>query len=398
MENDPDLLHLLVGLQSEQTRLRLPSRPDLIESAVEYLRHKAVLVGVCPPAQSARLGMALHEALSNSVVHGNLEISSELREGDDGAFARALAARSADPEFVSRVVEITVDFDGTRCEWTLTDQGKGFDVDRVKSCEPANEADLLRPSGRGILMMRALMDEVRYEAGGRRVTLTLRRRGEEHRQETRVEHQFPVQVAPIRLDGSIDWQAAQEGISRNLSLGGMAVFQAKLAATHRVLIAMTTEGHTLYVPAEIRHCRSIGDGMVELGCRFQPGSVATPSGHATGSSAEAEEAIGLLIDRFQGDEEVQDERRAHPRVAYSERVEITGTHPGEPTFGFARNLSRGGIAFITTSPLSLEEKGLSLRLKGQGMVRVRAAIIRCVKIMEGFYDIGARFVGLDVSM
>jgi anti-sigma regulatory factor (Ser/Thr protein kinase) len=398
MENDPDLLHLVVGLQSEQTRLRLPSRPDLIETAVEYLRHKAVLVGVCPVGQSAKLGMALHEALSNSVVHGNLEISSELREGDDGAFARALAARSADPQFVSRFVEITVDFDGTRCEWTLTDQGKGFDVDRVKSCEPANEADLLRPSGRGILMMRALMDEVRYEAGGRRVTLTLRRRGEEHRKETRVEQQFPVQVAPIRLDGSIDWQAAQEAISRNLSLGGMAVFQAKLAATHRVLIAMTNEGNTLYVPAEVRHCRSIGDGMVELGCRFQPGSVATPAGPATGSAAEAEEAIGLLIDRFQNDEDVQDERRAHPRVAYSERIEITCTHPGEPTFGFARNLSRGGIAFITTSPLSLEEKGLSLRLKGQGMVRVRAAIVRCAKIMEGFYDVGARFVGLDVPI
>ena len=88
MENDPDLLHLVVGLQSEQTRLRLPSRPDLIETAVEYLRHKAVLCGVCPAGQSARLGMALHEALSNSVVHGNLEISSELRQGDEGAFAR----------------------------------------------------------------------------------------------------------------------------------------------------------------------------------------------------------------------------------------------------------------------------------------------------------------------
>jgi len=398
MENDPDLLHLVVGLQSEQTRLRLPSRPDLIETAVEYLRHKAVLCGVCPAGQSARLGMALHEALSNSVVHGNLEISSELRQGDEGAFARALAVRAADPHYVSRVVEISVDFDGSRCEWTLTDQGKGFDVDRVDQSEPANEADLLRPSGRGILMMRALMDEVRYDAGGRRVILTLRRRGEEQRQQARIEGQFPVQVAPIRLDGSIDWQAAQEAISRNLSLGGMALFQAKLASTPRVLIAMTTEGNTLYLPAEVRHCRSIGEGMVELGCRFQPGSENAPVGPTSASAADAEEAVGRLIDDFQNAEEVPDERRAHPRVAYSERVEITGTLPGEPTFGFARNLSRGGIALITTSPLSKEEKGLSLRLKGQGMVRVRAEVVRCVKIMEGFYDVGARFVGLDVSV
>jgi hypothetical protein len=29
---------------------------------------------------------------------------------------------------------------------------------------------------------------------------------------------------------------------------------------------------------------------------------------------------------------------------------------------------------------------------------VRADIVRCAKIMEGFYDIGARFVGLDVPI
>ena len=394
MDNDLDLSHLPAAIEREHTLLRLPSRPDLIEPTVEYLRHKAILCGVCQAGQSAKLGMALHEALSNSVVHGNLEISSELREGEEGAFARMLATRAADPQFIARIVEIAVDYDGSRCQWTLTDQGKGFDVERITGGEPPDEMDLLKPSGRGILMMRALLDEVRYEAGGRRVVLTMLRRGEEQRQQARVEHQRKLQLAPIRADGSIDWQAAQEAISRNLSRGGMAVFQANLATTNRVLIAMASEGRTVYLPAEVRHCRSIGDGMVELGCRFQSGGDEGTMSPA--DPAEAAEAVGRLIDGLQSADEPQHERRVHPRVVYSERVEITGTLPGEPSFGFARNLSRGGIALITTAPLTLEEKGFSLRLKGQGIVRVRAVVVRSAKIMEGFYDVGARFVGLEL--
>ena len=111
--------------------------------------------------------------------------------------------RAADPHFVSRVVEVSVDYDGSRCQWTLTDQGKGFDVDVIGRGEPADETDLLRPSGRGILMMRALLDDVRYEAGGRRVVLTLRRRGEEQRSQARIEHQQPVQVAPTKNSDQI---------------------------------------------------------------------------------------------------------------------------------------------------------------------------------------------------
>ncbi len=264
----------------------------------------------CGPIREAGNGLARGaQQLRRSRQPGDF---IRAKAGGRRRFARALAVRAADPHYVSRVVEISVDFDGSRCEWTLTDQGKGFDFDRVNQCEPASEADLLRPSGRGILMMRALMDEVRYDAGGRRVILTLRRRGEEQRHQARIEGQIPVQVAPIRLDGSIDWQAAQEAISRNLSLGGMALFQAKLASTHRVLIAMATEGNTLYLPAEVRHCRSIGEGMVELGCRFQPGSVNAPAGSATGHAADAEEAVGRLIDDFQNADEVQDERRPPP--------------------------------------------------------------------------------------
>src|SRR5439155_18970974 len=90
----PDLPGYVV---SEQMRLCLPSRPDWIEASAEYLRQKAVLAGACQESRSGKLLVALHEAISNAIVHGNLELSSQLKELGDNTFAEVLAQRTSDP-------------------------------------------------------------------------------------------------------------------------------------------------------------------------------------------------------------------------------------------------------------------------------------------------------------
>ena len=73
-----------------------------------------------------------------------------------------------------RVVDIAGCFDGKVCEWIFTDQGKGFDVDAVLARCLSDDADMMFSSGRGILLMKAFVDDVRFELGGRRVMLTLK--------------------------------------------------------------------------------------------------------------------------------------------------------------------------------------------------------------------------------
>src|SRR6516162_8331768 len=94
-----DVPHLPATVEFEQTRLRMPSRTDWIDPMVEYLRQRATLCGACQEARAAKLLLALHEALSNSIVHGNLELASALKDQGDHAFAAALAERSANPQF-----------------------------------------------------------------------------------------------------------------------------------------------------------------------------------------------------------------------------------------------------------------------------------------------------------
>src|SRR5260370_26179714 len=123
--------HLPCMIRAEQTHLRIPSRPDWIGPTAEFLMRKATLCGACPAARGDRLLVALHEALSNAIVHGNLEVGSALKERGADAFAEALAGRAADPRYVARCVDIEVVYNGQRCDWVLTQEGPGFDVERV---------------------------------------------------------------------------------------------------------------------------------------------------------------------------------------------------------------------------------------------------------------------------
>ena len=88
----------------------------------------------------ANIEMALHEALTNAVVHGSHE--------DPDKLVYVLCRCSIDGE-----VSITI--------W---DQGQGFDVRSIK--DPTTPENLLCTNGRGIYLMQTLMDEVSFDEGG----------------------------------------------------------------------------------------------------------------------------------------------------------------------------------------------------------------------------------------
>jgi anti-sigma regulatory factor (Ser/Thr protein kinase) len=385
---------LPAALLGEQFRLQIPSALHLIEPTVGFLRDRAVRSGVCEETRAPKLELALHEALTNSVVHGNLEVSSSLKEADNDAFAQALAERGGDPAYHSRSVTIGVDYDGERCRWSLTDEGRGFDIDAVlRRIEPTEE-NLLTPSGRGILMMRAFLDDVRFEAGGRRVVMTLRRScKKEQRQHTRVAAQRSVRVAPIRADGSVDWDAAREGLMRDVSAGGIGFLQKDLARAERIIIGLDVDGRPVYFPAEVRHWKALDGGVMDIGCRFLMTSPSKAQA-SLGERVRVQDAVAELLRQVETKELPSDERRAYPRVGYTARIGIEGPTISDPSSAYARDLSGGGIAFITSAPVTLETKVLTLPAKGDTPLRIRARIVRCAPVAEGFYDVGARFEAL----
>ena len=164
---------VLQGMTRRSSQFVLENDPGLVPPLVSQFREDLIEMGLCDLTGATRAGIALEEALLNAVYHGNLEVSSDLRQNGDEAFHKLAKERRALEPFAARRVRITARLTTTAATFVIADEGPGFDV--AKLPDPTDPEFLERPSGRGVLLMRTFMDEVRYNATGNRVTLVKRR-------------------------------------------------------------------------------------------------------------------------------------------------------------------------------------------------------------------------------
>jgi anti-sigma regulatory factor (Ser/Thr protein kinase) len=140
---------------------------------VAQFREDLIEMGLCDLTGATRAGIAIEEAVLNAVYHGNLEVSSDLRANGDEAFHALARDRRTQEPYASRRVRVTARLTTTSATFVISDQGPGFDVSKIP--DPTHPDFLEKPSGRGVLLMRTFMDEVRYNSTGNRVTLVKRR-------------------------------------------------------------------------------------------------------------------------------------------------------------------------------------------------------------------------------
>ena len=77
-----------------QTTFVLETDSTLVPSVVNYIQQAMTRMRFCDETDCLRVGVALEEALLNSYYHGNLEISSDLRETDHNAYYQLSRKRS----------------------------------------------------------------------------------------------------------------------------------------------------------------------------------------------------------------------------------------------------------------------------------------------------------------
>ena len=131
--------------------------------------------GSCSRSGCLRLGVAIEEALLNAYYHGNLEISSKLREEDHRLYHEAAEARVRQAPYRDRKIYVSVKITPTQAIYCIRDEGPGFDPASLP--DPTDPANLDRPCGRGMLLMRTFMDNVIYNDRGNEVTLFKQRDG-----------------------------------------------------------------------------------------------------------------------------------------------------------------------------------------------------------------------------
>ncbi|WP_145259562.1 ATP-binding protein [Planctomycetes bacterium Pan216] len=402
MATSKDTFDLASTVEASFVRLRMPSRVDLIEPMGRFLSETAVNNGFCDEKGVYKVSLALHEALTNAVIHGNLEITSDLKELGGTVFAETLAQRSNDPEYCDREVEIVVDYDGQRARWSITDHGNGFDAHAVIARETQeglaeDPEEAICCSGRGILMMRSFMDDVDYELGGRRCILTLNSDSQrDQRSIERLPAERQVRVIPVSDDGSPDWESAFTAMAHHLSKDLVSIVQPQLVPPGRILIEVADQGELIYLPAEINDHEPSEEGMIHFGCceaTFSFTNAEQPHG-ANEPLQDVVGAIDRVITGGQTHPMPSDPRRDDQRFVYTDRVGIVEEKLGTMNYYFARDLSHSGIAFISTKPFCADDITVQLTRDRGRQISLRARIVRCRRILGGFYDIGARFTGL----
>ncbi len=164
----------LVGCWAmSETQFVLTSTPELLAPLVALYRETMTMLQVADDSTLIRISVALTEALDNALYHGNYELSSELRDGDGLAWRDAIKVRRNESPYKDRKIYVHAHITRDEARFAIRDEGPGFDPSKVP--ETVDPANIERSSGRGILLMRAFLDEVTYDATGNQVTLVKRR-------------------------------------------------------------------------------------------------------------------------------------------------------------------------------------------------------------------------------
>lgn len=136
----------LVAEMHENIEFELPSSLALMHIVLEYLMKRVEKLGVIKPEQS-NLFVALDEAFVNAVKHGN--------KFDAG-----------------KLIRITAEVSKQEAKFTIEDEGDGFDIKSIP--DPLDPENLFKTSGRGVLFIYNIMDEVKYNDRGNRLTMVKR--------------------------------------------------------------------------------------------------------------------------------------------------------------------------------------------------------------------------------
>ncbi len=132
--------------EREKIDLELPSDLALMNSVLEYLLDRVDKLGLVQVEQS-NLFVALDEAFVNAVKHGN--------RNDPG-----------------KLLRVTAELSAREAIFTIEDEGDGFDVREIP--DPTDPANLFKSSGRGVLLIYNIMDEVEYSQRGNKLRMVKR--------------------------------------------------------------------------------------------------------------------------------------------------------------------------------------------------------------------------------
>jgi CheY-like chemotaxis protein/anti-sigma regulatory factor (Ser/Thr protein kinase) len=160
---------LLSRLDHVEACFTLENDTGLIPALVSHLEEDVGRLKLAEPGSLVLLGVALHEALTNAMLHGNLELESALREADEKQYYRLSVERRTQEPYLSRRVFVTARLTRSELVFTVRDEGNGFDPASLP--DPTDPMNVGKVSGRGLLLIHTFMDRVSHNDKGNEITM-----------------------------------------------------------------------------------------------------------------------------------------------------------------------------------------------------------------------------------
>ena len=134
----------LVCKAQQTTYIQCPSQPEAISEIVFFIAQSSVIINFAEYDLDNNIKLALVEAITNSMEHGN---------GWDE----------------TKMVSMQIDVSPQQLKVIISDCGEGFDHNSPP--DPTDPENLLLERGRGIFLIKAIMDEVIYNSKGNEITI-----------------------------------------------------------------------------------------------------------------------------------------------------------------------------------------------------------------------------------
>jgi len=158
-------------LEKGDMRFVIPSNIDLIDGVSNYVTERAVEFGVIPSNQKFYIQLAIDEAISNAILHGNLRIKELEADADNAGKTREelYRLRCSQPDYATKKVYVDAIVNPGKLEVAVTDEGHGFDYSLLP--DPTDDTNVFDYHGRGIFVMRNIMDYVEFSNKGSSIRL-----------------------------------------------------------------------------------------------------------------------------------------------------------------------------------------------------------------------------------
>jgi CheY-like chemotaxis protein len=163
---------LLGSMKFHESRFELENAPELLVPLVQVLQEDLAAMGLCDATSLMRVAVAMQEVLANALFHGNLEVSSDLRQDDERLFYDEAERRRGLEPYRSRAIHVGARLDRSAATYVVRDEGPGFDTSALD--RPIDPEAMMRIGGRGLLLIRTFMDEVEFNARGNQITMVKR--------------------------------------------------------------------------------------------------------------------------------------------------------------------------------------------------------------------------------